>query len=152
MLPLKRIKNPIGILTFAICIFSFNVSCKPPGPEKPPLNIESVQMLGEGDRGKFMQVCLDHSLKARERYYYNVTILTKTAGSIEGGGILSGKTGVGDDSPCKEINLYNFVKRHDPKEHWDIIKNHCNRGNIQLVTIEVYKDKKLLFSKEFKNL
>jgi len=126
---------------------AFKIKPAPRKPKEKPFNskITKVDIIGENEKGSFIEVCFDR-LKPKMKYSYEIIIITKNNKTVRGSGIFK--------STCNKVNMYDWTDKND-YGYMHIIRNDIKKGNVSAVKIIIVRDllkKKPIYQKTFFNL
>ncbi|RUM92688.1 MAG: hypothetical protein DSZ27_02735 [Thiomicrospira sp.] len=132
----RRIRN-LGLI-----ILTLLMSVGLGGCSKPPVEITSVQIVDNLDKGsgnfdRMLQICFKKPLTAD--YYHHVKIITNQSYMLEGGNMLRPRAS-DPDNKCQLRNLYNYINKDSPVGARQMIKDFMVPGNINQVLIQIYLD------------
>ncbi|MGC9387267.1 MAG: hypothetical protein ACP5D0_09990 [Hydrogenovibrio sp.] len=126
-----------GLVLMAVLMFGVS-ACS-----KPPVEIVSVQLLDNLDRGsgnfnRMLQICFSEPLQAD--YYHRAVLVTSQGFKLEGGSMLR-PLASDPDNKCQLRNVYNYIGRDSPPGVREMIQEFIVPGNVNQVLIQIY-DKK----------
>ena len=124
-------------------------------PAKRAIVIEEVKIYGNDElsdyRGKPIEFTLAEKPQ-RRTVTYTIKILTDTGFEARGHGFIVSAGFYYDQTNKILENMYLWVPRHDGTEIRRIISEEVNPGNINIVEIRLFENKKEIAQFNFKNL
>lgn len=114
------------------------------GCEKEPVEIVSVQLLTDMDRGsgnfsRVLEICLDHPVAIKSPYYHTLSVVSNEGYELKGGSWIRHMAS-DPKNPCQLRNLYLYLGKEDPPGSRQFIDEYLRPGNIKQLEIKLYAE------------
>ena len=114
------------------------------GCEKEPVEVVSVQLLTDADRGsgnftRVLEICLDHPVSIKSPYYHTLSVVSNDGYELKGGSWIRHMAS-DPKNPCQLRNLYLYLGKDDPPGSRQLIDEYLRPGNIKELEIKLYDD------------
>lgn len=145
-------------LAIALVLGVFGLS----GCEKEPVEIVSVQLLTDVDRGsgnfsRVLEICFDHPVAIKSPYYHTMYLVSNDGYELKGGSWIRHMAS-DPKNPCQLRNLYLYLGKDDPPGSRQMIDEYVRPGNIRELKIELFAEEpkssrdQPMASKTYRNL
>lgn len=133
----KLMKSLLGVGILASALFLA-------GCEKKPVNIVSVQLLTDMDRGsgnftRVLEICFDHPVAIKSPYYHTMHLITNEGYELQGGSWIRHMASDPKNN-CQLRNLYLYLGKEDPPGSRQLIDEYVRPGNIKQIKLELFAE------------